>query len=202
MKWTCEQPKPLLEELKIRLPEASTTTLRKGLVNGRVSLNGEIVKKNLSLNKGDLCTWGEKAKFVDEISILYEDDHIVVVDKPEGLLSVATARQTVHTLLYKLKGRYTNIWPVHRLDRETSGLLVFARTQLTYRSLSQQFRDHSITREYGAIVIGNPPQKGIWKHHLVEDGNLKMHVAKEGELAETHFKVIGRKEEKCLVRFS
>ncbi len=202
MRWVCEQSCMALDALARCMPEASKNTLRSVLGDGRFFVNDQVVKKNLSLLPGAICELKQKKKFLDDIEILYEDKDIVVVDKPEGLLSVATDRETEFTLHAKLKQRYGQVSTVQRLDRETSGVLVFALNGKAREGLIGQFANHSIIREYRAIVIGNIPQKGTWRHHLVEDGNLKMHVTSHGGvLAETHFERLEERDNLSLVRF-
>lgn len=202
MKWVCKDNRIVLDELAEKMPEASKGTLREILKEGRFLVKEQVVKSNISLQKGDVCEIKAKKKYTSDIEILYEDKEIIVVEKPEGLLSVATSREIEHTLHNKLKRRFSRVWPVHRLDRETSGLLVFALTEEARSGLIEQFSKHTIEREYRAIVVGKIPQNGIWKHHLVEDGNLKMHVTHQnGMYAETHFTRLEIKGGNSFVQF-
>ncbi len=202
MRWVCEENCMAMDALSRCMPDASKNTLRDILGEGRLIVNDQIVKKNLSIASGAICELKQKKKFLDDIEILYEDKDIVVVDKPEGLLSVATDRETDFTLHAKLKQRYGQVSTVQRLDRETSGVLVFALNGKSREGLIAQFANHSIIREYRAIVVGAIPEKGTWKHHLVEDGNLKMHVTHHGGVfAETHFERLETRDNLSLVRF-
>src|SRR6185312_409424 len=106
---------------------------------------------------------------------LYEDAHIAVVIKPEGLLSVATDfdNQCAHAILK----RHSNgmVYPVQRLDRDTSGVMVFAYTQSARKGLQAQFKAHTVERAYMAIVEGIlSEKKGSWKSYLVEDADYFM----------------------------
>jgi tRNA pseudouridine32 synthase/23S rRNA pseudouridine746 synthase/23S rRNA pseudouridine1911/1915/1917 synthase len=106
------------------------------------------------------------------LRILHDDDQIVVLEKPEGLLSVATdfeKRATVHAML-KRQFHNRRVYPVHRLDRETSGVMIFAYTEKAREALKEQFAEHSVDKVYYAIVgkemdLG----RGRWESNLEED---------------------------------
>jgi 23S rRNA pseudouridine1911/1915/1917 synthase len=137
------------------------------------------------------------------LEVLHEDDDLLVVEKPAGLLAVPTAERERDTLLSRvslyLQHRYRKrpyVGVVHRLDRETSGALVFARTREALRSLQQHFRKHEIEREYLAIVTGQPPSAGRFDAALVGDGTVRRRaVARAGEPgrhAVTRYRVLQR----------
>ena len=202
MRWICQNEHTLLDELALKMPQASKSTLNKSIKDERVVVDECVTKRNISLSKGAKCEFKVKKKYIDDIEVYYEDRDIVVVEKPEGLLTVATSRELFFTLHAKLKKKFQRVWPVHRLDRETSGVLVFALNEKAREGLIAQFKDHSIVREYRAIVVGDLPESGVWKHRLVEDGNLKMHVtAGSGLQAETYFKRLDKKGKQNFVQF-
>jgi len=121
--------------------------------------------------------------------VLHEDEDLVIVAKPAGLLVVPTAEREKDTLLSRvslyLQHRYRRrpyVGVVHRLDRETSGALVFARSREALRFLQRRFRDHEIEREYLAIVAGEPPSPGHFDAPLTGDGTVRRRaVARKGE---------------------
>ena len=123
------------------------------------------------------------------LSVLHEDADLIIVEKPAGLLAVPTAEREKDTLLSRvslyLQHRYRRrpyVGVVHRLDRETSGALAFARTREALRFLQQRFKSHEIEREYVAIVEGAPPATGVFDAALSGDGNLRRRaVARPGE---------------------
>lgn len=89
---------------------------------------------------------------------VYEDESIVVLNKPSGLLTVPGRNVEDNTNLYALlKEKYGNIFIVHRLDKETSGLIIFAKNADAHRNLSIQFERGKVTKKYFAIVHGKPP---------------------------------------------
>jgi len=92
-----------------------------------------------------------------KVPVLYEDDAILVVSKPAGLVSVSDGYDTSNQhLVSVLEPAYGELWNVHRLDRETSGVVVLARTELAHRSLSIQFEERDVAKVYHAIVNGHP----------------------------------------------
>jgi 23S rRNA pseudouridine1911/1915/1917 synthase len=111
-----------------------------------------------------------------ELPIVYEDDSLVVVNKPPGLLTVPLPRRheapSVETLLgehFRSKSQ-RRPFVVHRIDRDTSGLVVFATNPGAQTSLKDQFRRHEATRIYLAVVYGVPsPDRGVWRDRLVWD---------------------------------
>jgi 23S rRNA pseudouridine1911/1915/1917 synthase len=178
----------LLKKLEELYPDSSKTTLRKWIAQGRVLPDGSLLPRKKYARCG--------------IEILYEDKEIIVIEKPAGLLSVATPldRRSAHDIL---KQRYyrAQVFPVHRLDKETSGVLVFAYTPRARDALKEQFEKHDIDREYEAIVIGNiTPPNGTWKSHLFEGKNFYVMSGKHGKLAVTHYQTILSSNDLSLIR--
>ena len=123
------------------------------------------------------------------LTVLVEDPLFLIVDKPAGLLTVQTAEHEEDTLFARaldyLHHRYRKrawVGVVHRLDKETSGALVFARSREALRTLQEQFRAHSIEREYLTLVEGTVRGPGVFDAPLVADrGDRRRGVAKPGE---------------------
>ena len=123
------------------------------------------------------------------LSVLHEDSDCIVVDKPAGLLSLPTAEHEKDTLLSRvsayLQHRYRRrpyVGVVHRLDKETSGAILFARSREALRTLQQLFKRHAIEREYVALVTGGLPHAGEFRADLVRDrGDRRRGVARPGE---------------------
>lgn len=136
------------------------------------------------------------------LSILFEDRDVVVVDKPAGLLTVPTeAREkdtlwtrAIRYLQLRYGGRpYAGI--VHRLDRDTSGAVVFARHRQALHALQERFRTHAIDREYVALVEGALDDSGRFDADLVRTAQLRRTVAKPGQAgrrAVTRFRTLER----------
>jgi tRNA pseudouridine32 synthase/23S rRNA pseudouridine746 synthase len=90
--------------------------------------------------------------------ILYEDDDIIAVDKPAGIASIPERRGRADCLLYQLRGNYPfKIFVVHRLDKEVSGVILFAKNPEAHRHLNKQFNQHLVNKTYKALVHGRMP---------------------------------------------
>jgi 23S rRNA pseudouridine1911/1915/1917 synthase len=193
----------LLEALKALYPDSSNTTLRKILQSGRVRVNGEVEKEAKRIigadEMVDVAPEAVRQALPPEVALLYEDDAILVVLKSHGLLTVATEREREHTaqaylndyLKQKGEGR---VHVVHRLDRETSGVLLFAKDFETREALKQRFATHDIDRVYVAIIEGGmEPAAGTIRSHLRERRDLRMQSVgahPDAKLAVTHYRTI------------
>ena len=105
----------------------------------------------------------------ETLPLIYRDDHMVVVDKPANLLvhpSEIDRRETRSAMMILRDQLGQWVWPAHRLDRPTSGLLVFALDRDCARELAMAFQEHRVRKEYLAIVRGHPPLGGIIRHAL------------------------------------
>ena len=142
--------------------------------------------------------------------IVHIDDAIVVVDKPAGLLSMGSERdkeKTAHRILNEhlkalAKSPRQQAFIVHRLDRETSGLMIFARSEAIQDALQRNWKD--VTKRYLAIVEGSLPHaSGTLRDNLVESKAFKVHrVAKGGEVAITHYRVMSTVGERSLLELT
>ena len=112
-----------------------------------------------------------------DIPILFEDNHLLVINKPAGLLAQEdhTGRPDALNLCKEyIKKRYDKPGKVflgllHRLDRPVSGVMVFAKTSKAASRISEQIRSRKVRKRYRAVVIGNPPPNGVLEHHLEKD---------------------------------
>ncbi len=143
------------------------------------------------------------------LSVLHEDSAVLIVDKPAGLLTVPTEAnekdtlwaRALHYLQHRYGGRpYAGI--VHRLDKDTSGAVVFARSRAALHFLQERFKEHAIDREYVAIARGNVPESGRFDADLARTPGLKRGVARpgqEGRRAVTRYRALERLPEATLV---
>lgn len=148
--------------------------------------------------------WSDRA-----FSLLYDDNDIIVVDKSSGVLTVPTDRGETNTLfdrvgVYLSRGRKKREpFVVHRLDRDVSGVLVMAKTELARSRLSDQFKDHIPERLYRAIVYGKVKAKeGTVRNLLATAKNLDRVVTQdenEGQLAITHYRVLQHLKDTTLI---
>lgn len=198
MKYIANNDQSLLDTLMLLSPGSSKTTLRSWLKEGRVQVDGKIEQKGeLGIKTGQVVELGHRKKFTEQgIQILYQDVHLVIVDKPPGVLSVSTAFEKGKTLHAYLKEHFRpkRVYVVHRLDQDASGVMVFAFTEEARDRLKNLFEKHDLTREYTAIVEGRMPLgEGTWESILYEDTNYHVHETEneeEGQLAITHYKVL------------
>jgi tRNA pseudouridine32 synthase / 23S rRNA pseudouridine746 synthase len=132
-----------------------------------------------------------------DISVLYIDDSLLVVNKPAGLPTLHDGYdKTAPYLGGELAVRYGRVWIVHRLDRETSGAIVLARTAAAHRALNLQFDAHTVTKIYHALVIGAPD----WDERTIDlplrpDGDRRHRTVidpQRGKAAITHVCVLER----------
>lgn len=202
MKKIVDKEETLLSSLQSLYPDSSKSAFREWLKHERIMVDGVVIRRDCVLPVGASIEVLPKKIKQGPVVVLYQDRHIVVVEKPEGLLSVATNtedRQTMHAFL---KRTYPTVWPVHRLDRATSGVMVFALTEEAKEGLKDQFIKHTIYREYRAKVMGPMKGSGTWESYLVEDKNYHMHIhPTTGELAITHYEVLESGENESFVKF-
>jgi len=143
-----------------------------------------------------------------DIEILYEDRDIIVVIKPAGLLTIATEkeqRRTAYAMLVEHVRRFraARIFIVHRLDREASGLLVFAKTMEAKTALQAQFQDHTARRTYIAVTEGRMPRDTFTiESYLAENAAFRCYSTRnpaQGKHAVTHITVLNRTPHRTLV---
>ena len=138
------------------------------------------------------------------MKIIYEDEHLLVLDKPAGLPVLPDGWEKDAPYLVKtLEEEYGKIWIVHRLDKITSGVMVFARDAETHRTLNIQFEERQAEKVYHAIVEGIPQwNEKAAKHPLRINVGHKHRTGvsdKYGKPSETRFKVIKRYQEAALI---
>lgn len=207
MEYIAAEDQTILETLALLAPDSSKSTLRSWIKEGRVTIDGLPVKiASAPVHKGQKINVASKKKYAPgDITILYDDDFISVIDKPEGLLSVSTETETVKTAYSYLKDYYypRKVFVVHRLDKGTSGVMVFALQEEAAEKLKDIFEKHDIERRYRAIVEGHLKAKaGTWESYLYEDANYVVHSTKNtaiGKLAITHYKVIAESRKNSLL---
>ncbi len=192
--------RPLLDLLQERFPDSSKATIRKMLQSDRVRVNGAPARDaKRPITAGDSVDIAAKSERLDpRVRILFEDADLIVVDKAEGLLTVPSVKvrhETAETFLNEyLGGRHgeTRIHHVHRLDRDTSGVLVFAKNTYVRDRLQELFAAHDIDRVYVAIVHGNLREAtGTFRSFVAEDGEIRVRSvagAAQGKEAITHYR--------------
>ena len=199
--------------------DQSRSYVQHAIKEGYARVNGEIVKTGHSLKVNDLITIDEvENKELDitgvdlHLDIVYEDDDIVVINKPQGMVvhpaSTYHEPTLVHGLLHQideLSSINGVVRPgiVHRIDKDTSGLLVVAKNDIAHQALSLDLAEHDIEREYVALVYGRFSEtEGVIDAPIQRHpkNRLKMAVIAGGKTARTHFKVIERFEKYTLIQ--
>ena len=195
----------LAARLQVLYPDASGVSRKDWLARGRVTVNGAVVRDGRTVvADADRIGLGSEtvARVVlpSPLRLIHEDDSLLVIDKPADLLTIATDKEhdrTAYRMIYgylESKRPPTRPLIVHRLDRQTSGLLVLAKSVAAKRSLQQQFAGRTVTREYVAIVEGRiEKDAGTLEDRIVQSSALKVRRAgatEEGaKLAVTRYRV-------------
>jgi 23S rRNA pseudouridine1911/1915/1917 synthase len=168
-----------------RMPNVTRTKLQEGIHEGFVRVNEKLVKPNYKVHPNDIITVSlrEPPRDTDvkaeniPLNIVFEDDHLLVINKPAGMVVHPAYQNWTGTLVNALTYHFQNLphMPgndgrpglVHRIDKDTSGLLVIAKNEKAMTALAKQFFDHSIERTYQAIVWGIPdPPVGTINVHV------------------------------------
>jgi 23S rRNA pseudouridine1911/1915/1917 synthase len=200
---TLDSSSTLLDALAVMFPESSRTTLRQMLQHGRIRVNGEVESDaKRDLYRADVIDVGAKVaanNLPPELVIEHEDEDIIVVVKANGLLTVPTEREREMTAKAYLNAHLKEegggrIHVVHRLDRETSGVLVFAKNFEAREALKGQFAAHSADRTYVAIIEGAlKPPAGTFRSNLLERPDFRMvsvPAHPDAKLAVTHYRTV------------
>lgn len=211
--FTAERADERLDLFLVRqLPELSRSHVQRLIADGQVTVDGAVRKANYKLRVGEeiVCTMppAEEIEICAEaipLDILYEDTDIVVVNKARGMVVHPAAGIHTGTLVnallwhcHDLSGINGALRPgiVHRLDKDTSGVMVAAKNDMAHHFLARQIRDKDARREYRAIVHGNiVPRVGVITgdigRHPID--RKKMAIVREnGKPATTHFEVLER----------
>lgn len=204
--YVVREPMELMEFLAARMPDASRTKL-KSLLSKRIVFVDNVIttQYNFPLKPGMKVQIsrdkGTREFHHNLLKIVYEDAYLIVVEKAEGLLSVSTERQKERTAMsilneyVKRSGRNNRVFVVHRLDRDTSGLMMFAKDEKTQHTLRDHWHEIVFDRRYVAVVAGEMERDAGQVRSWLTD--RKLYVASSpvddgGKEAITHFRTIKR----------
>lgn len=204
---------PLLPWLLHALQPSNRTRVKQLLRNGHVFVNGTcITRHDYLVQPGDRITIAQDrlpssgTENTTGLKIVYEDEALVIIDKPSGLLTVASESEKLATAFVRLRAelaarRAGRPFVVHRLDRETSGLLVFARSTEVCDRIQSNWE--YVQKTYLAIVEGVPPHtEGVIENFLTEGRNLRVRITPprvDSKLAVTRYRLVKRSERYSLV---
>lgn len=199
--------------LALKNAELSRSYLQKLLKEGKVKAQGESVKPNYKVQSGDVLSLeipdAQEVDILPEnipLDILYEDEDLLVVNKPKDMVvhpaSGHYSGTLVNAVLYHCRGNLSSIngvlrpGIVHRIDKDTTGALVVCKSDVIHRAMAEQLKEHSITRRYRALVQGNLKEdEGTVKAPIGRHPTDRKRMAvndKNGKEAITHYRVLER----------
>ena len=201
----------LLETLYVLFKDLSKKKIKNYLKDGGVLLNGKVVTKfNTPVKKNDIIELSKinKTHKKSNLDIIYEDEYFFVINKPAGLLSISTTKEKEKTAYHQVREFIKNrkksdkIFVLHRLDKDTSGVLVFVKDNTLKNLLQNNWDKYVKTREYVALVTGNVKDVDDYTCYLKEIGPDKVIVTnkKEGKIAVTSLKTINKNNKYSLVK--
>ena len=192
-----------------KLPELSRTRVQKLIADGHITVNDQLAKPGLKINIGDklkiVIPPTPPSRLVPEampLNILYEDDDLLVVDKPAGLTVHPAPGHPSHTLMNALLSHFPHLADisnslrpgiVHRLDKDTSGVMLVAKNSSAQIHLAEQFKSRSVTKAYMVLVKGKlTPEAGIIEAAIGRDPRhrQRMAVVAGGREARTEYRVV------------
>ena len=196
-----------------QFPEQTRSYLQKLIKEGQVLVNGKTVKSGYQLSKGDeVSVTIPEPKELDvepqkmDLDIVYEDEDVILINKPKGMVvhpaSGHTTDTLVNGLLYHCKDNLSGIngvarpGIVHRIDRDTTGILIVCKNDMAHNSIAAQLKEHSINRRYRALVHGNLKEdtgtvEGPIGRHPVDRKKMAINE-RNGKPAVTHYTVLER----------
>jgi 23S rRNA pseudouridine1911/1915/1917 synthase len=188
-------------------PELSRSQMQRLIAAGAVTVNGRQVKASYIVRPGDLVVVELPAPESPEVTpepipleVVYEDDDLLVINKPAGLVVHPAAGHSSGTMVNALLARYPEMAEagpragiVHRLDKDTSGLIIAAKAEAARLALQEQFKRRQVHKVYLALLEGRPPQpKGVIDAPLGRNPKQRkrMAVVREGRPARTLYRVL------------
>ena len=187
----------LFDYLRNNIDGKSKNNIKSLLKNEAVFVNGKIVTKyNYVLCDGDVVEINKK-KANNNINIIYEDNDIIVIDKPSKILTISNKNEKVNTLYRMvsdyLRKEHKKVFIIHRLDFDTSGIIMFAKSQKVQKLYQDNWNDLAKIREYTAIVDGITANKGHIESYLKQTKTLLVYSSKnkDGLFAITDYEKIG-----------
>ncbi len=205
----------LMEFLQQSMPQRNRTTVKELLRHNQVAINGVPTRQfDTPLKEGDEVkvnlTREFRVFYHRRLQLLYEDDDIIVVNKGYGLLSMGTDKVkegTAYSILrdyVKWSNPQNKLFIIHRLDRDTSGLMMFAKTQEAKEKMQHNWNNMVLERKYLAVVEGGAPdpEEGSVRSYLAENSRYEVYSTdnpEEGQLAVTRYKTLKKNKDYALM---
>ena len=211
---------PLLDFVSQKVDSQSRTSLKSWLKHGQIKLNDKVITAfDAEVTPGSLVSINTSRQFVvlrhPRVKLVYEDKDVIVIEKGYGLLSVGipgAGKKKVESAYdiireyVKKQNPVNKLFVVHRLDRDTSGLMMFAKTEEAMETLRHNWNNYVLERYYVALLEGLvKDDSGIIKSHLAENSQYLVYSTpdeEEGKLAVTRYKVLQRRHGCTLVEFA
>ena len=187
------------------VPEHSRSRIQSWIRAGDVSVNKSTYKQRTEVHNGDIIEINTEINNIDKhqaeainLTILHEDESLIIINKPAGLIVHPGAGNPNHTLVNALLNFDENLDAIpragiiHRLDKDTTGVLVVARTLEAHTSLVDQLQKRDIKRQYQAIVCGQLTSGGSIENKMGRHPKqrIKMAVTNNGKIATTHYRIL------------
>ncbi len=206
------QPSELMQFLLTQLPNKSRNNIKSLLTRCQVSVDNQVVSRfdyPLQIGQEVVVNWTRVEEQPKGLKIIYEDPDIVVIEKQAGMLSIATAKEkelTAYSMLsehVKKSDPKNRIFVVHRLDRDTSGVMLFAKSEKIKQALQNNWKDVVLERSYNVVAEGKvTKEQGTVTSWLKEAKSLIMYSSRTpngGQKAVTHYRVLKKNDSYSLL---
>lgn len=197
----------LYNYLRKNIKNKSKNNIKSLLKNNCIYVNNNIVTKyDYKLNINDIIEINKVLDSTNKLKIIYEDNNILVVDKPTKLLTISTKKEKENTLFHMvsdyLKKQNKKVFIIHRLDYDTSGIIIFAKNQKVQKLYQDNWNNIAKTREYTAVVEGITNNKGHIESYLKQSKTLEVYSSKnkDGLFAITDYEKIDNNKKYSLLK--
>lgn len=205
MKFICNKDDELYSYLRSNISNKSKNNIKSLLKNEYIYVNGKVVTKyDYIIRKNDVIEINKK--ILGSLNIIYEDDNIIVVDKPSKLLTISNKKEKENTL-YRMVSDYLKkdkkkVFIIHRLDFDTSGVIMFAKSEKVQKLYQDNWNNLTKIREYTAVVEGITERKGHIESYLKQTKTLHVYSSKnkDGYFAITDYEKIVNNDKYSMVK--
>lgn len=207
MKFICNKDDELFNYLRLNISNKSKNNIKSLLKNECILVNNKIITKyNYIVKNGDIIEINKSKKINCDLDIIYEDNNIIVVNKPSKLLTISNKNEKENTL-YRMVSDYLKkdkkkVFVIHRLDYDTSGVIMFAKDRKVQELYQSKWNDLAKVREYTAVVEGITDNKGHIESYLKQTKTLLVYSSrsKDGYFAVTDYEKITNNSKYSLLK--